>query len=162
MAHELDIRLDWYEEYANVRWHRNGHAFEIGTLSLDRLSTAIIGFTYAHHMLPIYNMEHSKTLLGHRIALGFDRLFVELVKEKIQQLHLRYPEISVKKLLKDDLNDPQFYDQVISLSLRPINAAQFQNDRETRTVLETFILQRIKKYCTILGVAPWIEVLTPI
>lgn len=159
MVQDIEVSLAWYEECAHVLWHRNGRVFEIGTVSLDRLCASIVGFTYAHHMLPIFNASHSKTFLGYRIMMGFDRLMVELIKEKVKNLHLRFPEISVKKIMKDDIEDPEFYDQLINVSLGPINIFDFENSEQIREFIQKSIIDCIMRYIQVLGVHPWLEVL---
>lgn len=110
-----NIELNWIGNIGNVIEHYNGQSFVIGTVRLDILSIAAVGFTYFHHLLPLPEGAGSSSLSHYENALSSHKKAFRKLKARITLLHQKYAEISVASLQIDEPEFPQFIDIAIQI-----------------------------------------------
>jgi len=143
MAGHTSIKLNWFQQTATVLEKKKGSLFEIGTLVLDIIADAIIGFTYYHHILPTSETPNEE------IPSQKNKL-IETI-ERINELNRNYPEISEENLNFDDSERPELLDLAIFI--------RFVVPFLSNDPYQDAVLEKVQPYVKLLGSIHLIEIL---
>ena len=152
MAVTTAIKLDWYEDMADVIELNDGRKFKVGIVLLEVWGKAIMGCTYYHHVLPTFTpCDPNLTIHDYRRGMDSHKYELKALRCKIRTLSRDHPEISEAALVLDDPDDPQ----LIDLSIR----IPFSVPLSTDDPYEQAILEKIMPYIDLLGTVHAIEIL---
>jgi hypothetical protein len=147
------IELNWFEEVADVIEHHNDQRFLIGTVCLETLFTAIMGFTYYHHVTPLLEPNGTQSFNGYQTEVATHSQELDQIKQRITQLQTTHPEISARRLQLDNMEDPQFIDLAIPI--------RFTVPLPRQAPFDDHIRDRISPYIEMLGCLHDLELLKP-
>ncbi|MHA1650765.1 MAG: hypothetical protein ACTSYB_11270 [Candidatus Helarchaeota archaeon] len=105
MTGKQQIRLKWIENYAKVIEKNGAKTYEIGTVFLKTLYTAVVGCTYYHHLATVSEKREMKEIQQIKKANA----------RKIADLQRRYPEISAEHIVIDNTGGWYHIDLVIPI-----------------------------------------------
>jgi len=153
------IELNWYEDITDVIEIYNERSFMIGTVALDTLANAVVGFTYYHHMISVVTQpegfvitESDGSVKGYRKILRLHERKVGRLVKRIRRIHRDYPEIDKDRLVFDNSENAMFIDLKVSETF-PIPLL-----RSNHSFISN-ILERVRFYSLLLGTIDDYEIL---
>ena len=141
MAAVMKIKLNWFEDVADVLEEEDGRLYEIGTVNLTTLGNGIIGCVYYHHIIPkLEPQDMDASIKNYQRIIKSHQRKLNKVMQKIRDINREYPEISTENLRTDG---EYFIDLEIPIQFgAPIHPSDFYTPT---------ILQKIIPYIQLLG-----------
>ncbi len=147
MAMAMKIKLNWFDDVADVIEQKDDLKFLIGSVTLNIWGNLILGCTYFHHVLPAFNGEEYQASFGkYRKMAAAHQHELNKLEKKIRRLHKTYPEISENGLVFDD---PEMIDLSIDI--------KFPIPFLLTDPYESAVLEKITPYISVLGPVHEIE-----
>jgi len=158
MSSIFKVRINWSEDFygiptAEVIEDNNGRSYEIGTVSLNTLANAIVGFTYYHHMTVAFESTVGESALEDELKrMELFQNKMKRIQKRIRTIRRNHPEIHENKLNLDNPENPMFIDLSIPITF-PIPLP------ETDETHKEEILDRVRQLALLLGTLQDLELL---